>query len=67
MINIAHESVDIDTACCWAAARGYLEVVKYLVSKGAHVHAYHDQARCWAKINGHWHIIKYLESIPGLG
>ena len=39
---------------------GDLKKVKYLVSKGADIHAYHDSALRWAARNGHLEVVKYL-------
>jgi len=48
---------------CWAAERGHLEVVKYLIENGANIHAADDYALRWAAYNGHLEIVKYLQSL----
>jgi len=37
-----------------------IEIVKYLVEKGANIHAYNEDAIIWAARNGHLEIVKYL-------
>ena len=44
----------------WAAANGHLDMVKYLVSKGADVRARFDFALQCTAFNGHLDIVKYL-------
>ena len=63
MINITNKYVDIHDALRWAAARGHLDIVKYLVSKGANMHDCHKTTLRGAASNGHLDIVKYLESI----
>jgi hypothetical protein len=46
----------------WAARSGHLEVVQYLVSKGANVHACNNVALCEAAMNGHIQVVRYLVS-----
>ncbi len=43
-----------------ASEKGYLGVVKYLMSQGANVHASH--ALAWASEHGHLKVVKYLVS-----
>jgi ankyrin repeat protein len=45
-----------------AARSGHLEVVEYLVGKGADVRASDDWALCGAAENGHLEVVKYLVS-----
>jgi len=49
-----------EKALIWAADFGYLEVVKYLVEKGADVHILDDMPLRRAAAGGHLEIIKYL-------
>jgi ankyrin repeat protein len=49
-----------DEALRWAASDGHLDVVKYLVSKGANVHVRDDEALLYAAGNGHLQVVKYL-------
>jgi len=51
-----------DFAVQYAAQRGYLDIVKYLVSVGADVHARGDWALFWAEQYGHTEIVEYLKS-----
>ncbi len=44
-----------------ASQDGNLDVVKYLVSRGANIHAEEDWALCQAANNGHLDIVKYLK------
>ena len=53
-----HSKVLID-----AAKNGHLDVVRYLVERGADVHADDDEAMRWASRNGHLEVVKYLESV----
>ena len=46
-----------------ASKYGHLEVVKYLVSNGANIHAQNDWALILASENGHLEVVKYLESL----
>jgi len=46
-----------------AAESGHLDVVKYLVEKGADVHADDDGALRWAAESGHLDVVKYLKSV----
>ena len=43
-----------------AASEGHLEIVKYLVNKGANIHAGDDYAVRVASRRGHLEIVKYL-------
>ena len=43
-----------------ASSRGYLDLVKYLVSLGADVSSYDDHALTWAAYNGHLSTVKVL-------
>ena len=47
-----------DFALCWAAAKGHLDVVKYLVGCGANIHARY--ALSWGASNGHLLVVKFL-------
>jgi ankyrin repeat protein len=49
-----------DNALIWAASNGHFEVVKYLVEKGADIHAKDDQPLQYACVFGHFKIAKYL-------
>ena len=50
-----HSKVLID-----AAKTGDLRSVKYLVERGADVHALNDGALGWAALDGHLDVVKYL-------
>jgi len=45
----------------WASENGYLEVVEFLVGKGANIHADNDYALRWASRNDHLEVVKFLE------
>ena len=55
-------SIDINQALVDAAENGHLNVVKYLVGKGANVRAEDDVAVRYAAENGHLDVVKYLVS-----
>jgi ankyrin repeat protein len=44
----------------FAAERGNLKVVKYLISKGAKIHGSYDYALRYAAMRGHYKVVKYL-------
>jgi ankyrin repeat protein len=63
MCNVG--AVDInekDKLMCCVSRYGHLQVVKYLVSQGANVHAYANYAVRLASENGHLKVVKYLVS-----
>ena len=43
-----------------SASHGHLHVVKFLVEKGADIHALNDCALQWSAMSNHLHIVKYL-------
>jgi len=54
--------VDDDCAVRWASENGHLEVVQFLISNGADIHACNDYAIRWASINGHLEVVQFLIS-----
>jgi ankyrin repeat protein len=62
--DITENNVDVTTddnyAVKWASLYGYLDVVEYLVSKGADVSADDNFALKWASRFGYLDIVKYL-------
>jgi len=52
-----------DFALGWSSFGGHLEVVKYLVSVGANIHADNAHALRWSAENGHLEVVKFLVSI----
>jgi ankyrin repeat protein len=52
----ADPSFGLETASCY----GYLDIVEYLMEKGADVHAYNDAALRYSAVNGHLDVVKYL-------
>ena len=57
---LTDKGADIDDALRWSSQKGHLEVVKYLVSKGADIHADNDFALRFAGYNGYLEVVKYL-------
>jgi len=53
-------NLDINSTFRWASSNGHLEVVKFLVEKGADIHADDNYAFCWASKNGHLEVVKFL-------
>ena len=53
---------DTDFAIRTAAHNGHLEIVIYLVEKGADFRILDDYAVCVAAVNGHLEVVKYLIS-----
>ena len=54
------EIKDKEKALIWAAYRGYLGTIKYLVEHGADIHTDNDYALRWAAFDGYLEIVKYL-------
>ena len=52
--------VDMDNALRYSARKGRLDVVKYLVDRGADIHTGNECAVRWASWRGHLDIVKYL-------
>jgi len=53
-------NLNIRASLCWASKNGHLEVVKFLVEKGANVHTNIDYPHCLASENGHLEVVKFL-------
>ena len=51
---------DIDCSLRWSVFNNYLEVVKFLVRKGANIHAHNDEALRESSRLGHFEIVKFL-------
>ena len=60
MIDLGANIDTNDDALKWASSNGHLEVVKFLVEKGANVHADDNYALGWASENGHLDVVKFL-------
>ena len=60
--TIADEDITAENnyALNWASENGHLEVVKYLVKKGANVTAANNYPLKWASEKGHLKVVKYL-------
>ena len=60
-ISMLEQGADIhaqgDLALRWAAMCGRLEIVKYLIERGADIHYL---ALCWAKESGHTRVANFL-------
>ena len=54
------EFKDKNKALIWAAYRGYLGTIKYLVDHGADIHTDNDYALRWTAFDGYLEIVKYL-------
>ena len=52
---------DFDNILKYIAGKGNVELLEYLVSKGADIHSENDFAFRWACYNGHLHMVKYIE------
>ena len=64
MKNLVLKDVDIDDyAMCIACGKGFLEIVKYLVSLGLDIQVCDNNPVIQASLYGHLHIIKYLVSL----
>jgi len=50
----------LDTGLPWPCSDGHLDVVKFLVDKGANIHACDDFALHWASANGQLEVVDYL-------
>jgi ankyrin repeat protein len=46
-----------------ACELGHLDVVKYLVEKGADIHASADHALRWAAGSGHLDVVEYFKGL----
>lgn len=52
---------DKEEALRWAADKGCLDIVKYLVEQGADIHARNECALRWASEKGHRDVVKFLK------
>jgi FOG: Ankyrin repeat len=59
-ITCVSASTILDTSLRLACENGHLEVAKFLVEKGANIHASYDLALQWACKNGHLEVTKFL-------
>ena len=63
IFSIFPDILDIECkAICWAALYGHLQIIEYLVSKGADVEIADNCSITWAATNGHLEVVKYLVS-----
>jgi hypothetical protein len=53
---------DLNRALRWAAEKGHLDMIKYLVSQGADVTACNNMAIRWAARKGQLEVVQYLVS-----
>ena len=58
-----HHECDKDLGLINASCNGDLEIIKYLVSLGADIHADNDSAIAYTSRNGHLEVVKYLISV----
>jgi len=59
--EILNEYIKLKCALHYVAEEGYLDIVKYLVSKaGANIHSHNDKALRYAASKGHLDVVKYL-------
>ena len=56
-------SIDLDIELVKASGNGHLDVVKFLVEKGANVHAKGDQALHWASEECHLDVVNFLQNV----
>ena len=61
--EVVKHLIDNNWALRYASEKGYLEVVKYLVSKGADVQGNNNSAVRWASYYGYLEVVKYLSLI----
>ena len=54
------EIKDKEACLMWAAENDYLDVLKYLVERGADIHTQYDYALRWAAGKRHLDVVKYL-------
>jgi ankyrin repeat protein len=48
---------------CYAAEKGYLDIVKYFIQNGANPHFRDDYAIEWSGLNGHIEVVNYLKTL----
>ena len=53
---------ELDEALRWASLKGYIEIVRLLLEKGADVHANNNSALRWAIYNGHIAVVNLLKT-----
>ncbi len=60
IIALKNGADDTDWALGLASRYDHLEVVKFLISQGANIHASYNNALKWASNKGHLDVVKYL-------
>src|SRR5436189_17980 len=65
MMNLIKGDANDDYALQVASRKGYLEVVKYLISVGGNVHAEDDEALRFASTHGHVEVVRELIKAGG--
>jgi hypothetical protein len=63
VITLKEGGISLEHALLEASFKGRLEIVKYLVEKGANIHANNDYSLRYARLNGHIEVVNYLQNV----
>ena len=56
-------SQNLNSLLKWVSRNGYLEAVKFLISKGADIHTDNDYPLRWSSRSGHLEVVRYLVNL----